>query len=127
VDVGAYEFQNPASVISYAWLLQYGLPTDGSADYLQSDSDSLNNYQEWRCGTDPTNGLSALRLLSPVPSATNVTLRWAGVTNVSYFLERSTNIGSPQFAPLATNVMGIGGRIAFWIRTQSGRSRCFTG
>jgi hypothetical protein len=107
VDVGAYEFQSPASVISYAWLEQYGLPIDGSVDFTDFDGDGLNTWQEWRCLTDPTNALSVLRLLSPSPTGTNVTLRWQSVAGVSYFLERSTDLGAqPPFLPLATDIVG---------------------
>jgi hypothetical protein len=114
VDLGAYEFQSPASIISYAWLQQYNLPTDGSADYADSDGDGLNNWQEWRCGTDPTNALSALRLLAPMTTVTNVTVTWQSVPGVSYFLERSTNVtASAAFTPSATNIPGQFGTTTF--------------
>ncbi len=114
VDIGAYEFQGPGSVISYAWLQQYGLPTDGSTDFTDPDADGHNTWQEWRCLTDPTNALSVLRLLSASPGGTNVTVSWQSVLGVSYFLERSTNLSAtPRFTPLATNLPGQPGTTSF--------------
>jgi hypothetical protein len=107
VDIGAYEYQTPTSIISYAWLQQYGLPTDGSADFTDPDGDGMNNWQEWRCGTDPTNALSVLRLLAPVKAGTNVMVTWQSVFGVNYFLERSTNLSS-AFTPLGVNIAGQG-------------------
>jgi hypothetical protein len=112
VDIGAYEFQGPGSVISYAWLQQYGLPTDGAADFLDSDSDGHTTWQEWRCLTDPTDALSGLRLLSAAPAGTNMTVTWASAASVNYFLERSTNLAS-HLAPLASNLSGQPGTTSF--------------
>ena len=114
VDIGAYEFQGPGSVISYAWLQQYGLPSDGSADFTDPDRDGMNNWQEWRCGTCPTNAGSALRLLAVSPTGTNNNVTWQSVAGVSYFLERSTNLSaSPCFTSVATNLPGQPGTTSY--------------
>jgi len=114
VDIGPYEYQGQGSLISYAWLQQYGLPTDGSADFTDPDRDGLNNWQEWRCGTCPTNANSALRLLSPQRAGTNVTVTWQSVAGMNYFLECSTNLAAtPCFTCVATNLPGQPGTTSY--------------
>ncbi len=114
VDIGAYEFQPGASGLFIGWLQQYGLPTDGSADFIDSDYDGLNNWQEWVCGTCPTNCLSALCMLSAMPYGTNVTVSWQSVAGVSYFLECSTNLlVLPCFRCVGTNILGQTGATSY--------------
>ena len=114
VDLGAYEFQSPASIISYAWLELYGFSTDGAADFLDSDNDGMNNWQEWRAGTDPTDPLSALILLTPAPSDQDIIITWQSVNNVNYHLQRSDSLGASMiFAPLATNLVGQAGTTSY--------------
>ena len=105
MDIGAYEFQGPGSTISYAWLQQFGLPTDGSVDALDQDADGHTTWQEWRCQTNPTNALSALRVISASLNGTNVTLTWQSVAGVTYFVECCTNLSSP-FTLLEANIIG---------------------
>jgi hypothetical protein len=112
VDIGAYEYQGPGSAISYAWLQQFGLPTDGAVDATDPDADGLNVWQEWRCGTCPTNAASALRLLSASPTSTNVLVTWASMPGVSYFIERAADL-SASFIPLATDIPGQPGTKTF--------------
>ncbi len=112
VDMGAYEFQPRISGLFIAWLEQFGLPTDGSADFVDFDLDGHNNWQEWVCGTCPTNAASALRLLSALPTGTNVTVSWQSAAGINYFLERSDNLAEP-FTLLATNIVGQAGTTTY--------------
>jgi hypothetical protein len=121
VDLGAYEFQFGTRLDFTTWLQQYGLPTDGSADYVDSDGDGMNNWQEWICGTDPTNAASVLRMLGALPTSTNIWITWQSVPGMMYFVERATEAawapyGTNQPAPftlIATNIAGLSGSTSF--------------
>jgi hypothetical protein len=107
VDIGAYEFQNPASILPYVWLWNYGFATDGSADYADADGDGMNNWQEWRSGTDPTNAASLLRILSVSNSVAGLTVQWQSVFDLFYSLQRSTNLSTqPAFVTIKSNITG---------------------
>ena len=112
VDIGAYEFQNPTSIISYAWLQQYGLPIDGTADLADPDHDSVNNWQEWQAGTDPSDASSILKLLSPFCSAqAGTTISWNSVSNRTYFVQRSSDL--KLFAAASPDIPGQPGTTSY--------------
>ncbi len=116
VDAGAYEFQSPASALSYAWAQQYGLPTDGSVDLIDSDGDGMNNLQESIAGTNPTNALSVLKMLSSTATngSSGVLVSWQSVNNRTYYLQRSSNPGlPPAFSTIQSNIAGLAGATRF--------------
>jgi hypothetical protein len=106
VDIGAYEYPNPTSLLSYAWLQQYGLPTDGSADFIDSDHDGMNNWQEWRAGTSPLDPSSLLEMLSLSNNVSGTTLTWRSTPGVLYYLQSTTNPVASPFSSVASNLVG---------------------
>ncbi len=115
VDLGAYEWQTPASVISYAWLQQYGLPADGSVDFANLDGTTFNVYQDWIAGLNPTNPASVLALQPPAATnTTGLTVTWQSVSTRNYYLQSSTNLsGLPAFTSIQSNIIGQAGFTSF--------------
>ena len=94
----------------HTWLASYGLPSNGSADYLDSDSDGLNNWQEYLAGTNPTNASSVFKITSAqAVSGTQLVVRWSSVSNRLYDVTRAANLGMDigAFVPVpgATNLV----------------------
>lgn len=115
VDIGAYEYQTPASVISYAYLQQYGLPTDGSVDYADLDGTPFNVYQDWIAGLNPTNSASVLAMLPPTVTnnASGVTVTWQSVGGIVYSVQRSANLVTQPFTNIQSNITGQAGTTSY--------------
>ena len=116
VDIGAYEFQNPRSIISYAWLQQFGLPTDGSVDYTNLDSTGFSVYQDWIAGLDPTNAASVLVMSSDVSgdAISGITVTWQSVDNRTYYVQRAVDLtAQPAFSSIQSNLVGQAGTTSF--------------
>ena len=88
VDMGAYEFQGPGIGEFSGWLQQYGLPTDGSADYVDSDADGYNNWQEYLADTSPVDANDYLHITSFTRNGTYNTLSWTSKATRLYQVER---------------------------------------
>jgi hypothetical protein len=113
VDIGAFEFPNPTSRISYAWLQQYALPMDGTADSVDADNDGMNTWQEWIAGTDPTNRLSVLKMLAPSNNLSGVTVSWQSVSGKSYYLQAGIDLMAPGLFSIQSNIVGQAGITSF--------------
>lgn len=116
VDVGAYEYQSPVSVLPYLWLEQYALPITTNTDTSHPNGTVFDVYQDWIAGLDPTNPASVLAMLPPADTnnVSGITVSWQSVSGIDYRLERSTNLSAqPPFATIQGNIAGQTGTTSY--------------
>lgn len=119
VDMGAYEYPLTPSGIPGVWLRQYGLPTDSTADLVDSDGDGMANRSEYEADTIPTDADSFLRFLAIGVQLGGTRLDWAGGRDAWQFLEIRNDLSStgetwtaiygiPPPTPLTNVVIDLG-------------------
>jgi hypothetical protein len=80
----------------------------------------------YRVGADTTNDSSPLNLQPPAIFPGRATLTWSSVTNRSYAVERSTNLGAPPaFSVLRSNLRGQPGTTSFTDTNPVTGTPCF--
>lgn len=96
------------------WLVHYELPLNGSADFADSDGDGMDNYSEWKAGTDPGDPESRFQLVHSEIAENGFLLRWVSLTGRTYRVEVSTNLlASPSFWTIQSNLAGESGTMEF--------------
>jgi hypothetical protein len=116
VDIGAYESQISGSDVSYAYLQEYSLPTDGSVDTNDLDGTGFDVYQDWVAGLNPTNPASVLAMLTAASAKplAGITVSWKSVNGIQYLLQRSTNLlKQPMFPTIQENIPGQAGTTSY--------------
>ena len=113
VVVNQQDFSDPnRNGMPDAWELQYFQSTHalkgGPAD--DWDGDGIDNLEEFRSGTDPTDPNSCLRLTDIASHRPVTTIRWATAPHRWYSVEASTNLSRGLWDRLGTvtNVEGSG-------------------
>ncbi|MCF7816678.1 MAG: hypothetical protein K9M54_02250 [Kiritimatiellales bacterium] len=114
--------------IPASWMASFGLPQDGSADFIDSDGDGQDNYSEWKAGTNPTNNLSFFMFdaSGSLPVETGFQLRWNSLTGRTYRVEFSTNLtDNPPFTVLQSGIPGSFGTLDFIDTSATNKSQSF--
>lgn len=101
----------PASITSFEWKTNFFGSADSplADDNADPDGDGVPNWAEYLAGTNPTNALSKLQLLTPaVQSNGSLVLSWLSAPNKAYTLESAGDLRGTNWTGVAFNLMGNG-------------------
>lgn len=86
----------------------------------------MNNWQEWKASTVPTNAASVLQLASPSNSLSGMVVTWQSVGGVNYYLQRGTNLAAqPAFTSIQSNLVGQAGTTSYTDTTATNATPYF--
>jgi hypothetical protein len=87
-----------------AWEEQFGFETNSALDaFLDSDGDTMLNWQEWVAGTEPTNAASYLKF-DAIESGGGALLTFGAISPRTYTIEFTDTLGSGAWSRL-TNIV----------------------
>src|SRR6185503_1615942 len=84
-----------------AWESQYGLnPTNAIDALLDADGDGMNNRDEYRVGTNPTNASSVLKISFTTTNAG--VLQFIAQSNIAYAVQYRANLSAESWTNLTS-------------------------
>jgi hypothetical protein len=105
VVVASFAPNLTAGGVPEAWLARYGWSNDfEAAAAADTDGDGAPAGEEWAADTDPTNGVSVLRLVGVSLADGLVTLEWSGGTSRTQFIEHAAGPVDPLWFPVHTSL-----------------------
>ena len=104
-DLGAFESLTPFQ----AWQTNYFGSTNNpaAAAAADPDGDGQSNLAEFLAGTDPTNSLSGLRILSIYPQSNDLVIVWATAGGRTNAVQASVGDSSGGYSTNFTDVSGL--------------------
>ncbi|HBA82573.1 MAG TPA: hypothetical protein DCZ95_00620 [Verrucomicrobia bacterium] len=111
-DIGAHEMVHPSAdtdrdAMNDAWELAYTLDPLVNDDALDKDGDRLDNYSEFRAGTDPTNSASFLGLAGASSAGSGLAVSWSSVAGRSYRLNRCQDLCTGEWAAVLSGIAAL--------------------
>ncbi|QHI70749.1 sialidase family protein [Tichowtungia aerotolerans] len=103
------------SAIPDTWRAEYGLADDGSEDFIDSDGDNMDNFSEWKAGTDPKDPQSFFSIAQdPSDFPNGFKLLWNSLSGRTYRVESATNLlAIPAFQTLTSGISGVNSTTEF--------------
>mgnify|MGYP000400978180 CR=1 FL=1 len=112
IDVYFEPLKTTGHQTPYWWLDLYGYTGDPEVDELDdSDGDGMAAWEEYLAGTSPTDGNSALRIISAKVHAGTAEVKWLGSSTAAnpYAIVYSTNLVVGAWLPFSNNIPRVSG------------------